>query len=747
MTTRYSLTGNGITSDAAGAIGYGSTAPSGTDRTAAIQAVIDGMASGSTLIWDVAVGLSGPLYIPSNFTIFAPSRAYGAIMRSAANSPMFRLNGMQTAPVDDTTTASQNCFGKQDSGHAGDERYRVLDASFFNAEDIRFIGGTWNGNKAQQTGHPFTAGKGFLSLLQFWGAKHVHVEGGLFIRPHSALPLHFVNCDDVTIKDIEFDGSALTSTIGSEGSMAGIQIDGPCRNFRIYDFDCHSDDDCLGICAETASAANINTTYAGGSSVCVPGVNYSENGDITDIRAYGMKLTGGAEGVAGSGCVRLLSNVHTIDDVEFHGFTGRTTDYAFIMGALTTMAIDGTGNMGRVLINDCQVEIDSPAAGANEIGYAVFDIQGGGPNSHYVIKGRRRGLLPASAVPDVSIRDPAVLGATVIQSLTLEGEYFDDGTGGNVAAAQIKVATTVKRIFANTRSSRAASVTAVSSPVLLTATGAVIDLFAFNGDLNRATNIVKHVAGTLTTTHLQGSHRNSNGGSPVDVASGKTITNVWDTDLAYARANAALKSGSGSVTNSSGYVEAALAGDYVLDNFAGTNGDALNARTPSPTPPSPSANWAKFIGTAANQTVQSNKASFSANNTSESIVVDTAQKDGTITTIINFDATIGALALVIFRASDASNYWQLAVGTGGSTLYKVEATIATPVASDINSHTAATNYTVTVVLNGNSVSTQVGAETPLTDSGGFNSTATKHGGGYYAPTAGVGTIDTFRQVA
>ena len=257
--------------------------------------------------------------------------------------------------------------------------------------------------------------------------------------------------------------------------------------------------------------------------------------------------------------------------------------------------------------------------------------------------------------------------------------------------------------------------------------------------MNRATNVVTHTSGNIETLILRGSHRNAGCGSPLAASAGCTVTNYWYKDLAFNSGAVTAKSGSGSVTNDNAYAEAGVT-TYVSDTFTAANGTALNGRTPSPT--DPGATWATQSGTAGNQTIQSNKASFACNNSREDLVIDAGVSDGTIEATMTIPAT-GSIGILMFRVQDVNNYWQLTIDDTQTVLYRIVAGAVDYSSIVTQAHASGTPYTLRVTLSGNSVSGEVVGETPIATTSSVGAARTKHGiGGYYAGTGNV-TADDF----
>ena len=726
------------TSDVSGSLVYGATAPTGFDQTSILQAALNSLVVGGELIWDVAVGWSSPLYVKPGTRIIFPDRSCGGILRNGSNCPMFINAGVAS----DSSTSKQNTFGKLDPNQSGNAAYRVLDPSYYNDADITIEGGTLIGNKAGQTGYPFTGPNGFASIIKMWGVQNVKLIDIYALSSFGSIAVHFCNASDVYISG-EIDNSPiLPNQVGGLGSSGGIQINGPATRIVIENVRTHCDDDHIAFNADDSNATAINANYCGGTSVCVPGVNWVQCGDITEFSVKNHRITNGVENVVSHGWVRLLSTAHAIRDGVFDGSFGVTNKYAANIGALSSIQISGTGNIDRVKFINTAVELTNPVlGGSGGVGNGVFDIQTSGGT--IAILGRNRGTPPAGAAPDVSLLNPAT-GTSSLANLLLGGDYYDNGTGGNVAVPQIQANAAVSSIYARTRSSRAG--TAVASSVLKTGTGASITLFDFAGDLNLATNVVDHEAGTLTTAILSGSHRNAGGGSPINVATGLTITNVWAKNLAYSSGTVALNSGSGTITNSNAYAETAPAAPHIYDTFTAANGTLLVGRTPSPNTTA-SATYSVLQGTSSNQTIQSDLASFALPGSNQAVVINSGVSDTTITCNVTFGSSSGCAAVVFFRVTDSNNLYEVVIFANTVDLYRLASgSVASgyPYTAS-GTLSAGTSYPVTITLSGSSITVQVGSLAAINVTDSSLSTNTKHGfGGSLTTGSDTVTVGNFK---
>ncbi len=165
----------------------------------------------------------------------------------------------------------------------------------------------------------------------------------------------------------------------------------------------------------------------------------------------------------------------------------------------------------------------------------------------------------------------------------------------------------------------------------------------------------------------------------------------------------------------------------ILDSFTDTNGTALASHAIAPTN-LPGASWSVLAGSF---NIQSNRAN-SANTTTGYAVFDSGVADCTISCVINGAATpIGIY--VLFRVTDASNFWFAYVAPGGNwILFKKVAGSNTNVASGTAPGTG--DHTVNVTLSGNSISINWDGTNTLSTTDSFNATATKHGIGYDTAT-------------
>lgn len=538
-----SLSGAGIPSDAAGQLGFGGTAPTGTDHTAALNTAIANLATNSTgvtVIWDIAVGVSAPILVPSYTTLSAQNPNCGAILRVNSLCPLIKNS------YTDSTTNKQNSFGKQDPAHSGDMRYRVFDRAFVNNIGIAIQGGTWNPNGNAQSGPIFSATYGFNSGIQMWGVSGLILRD-LVVLKKQGFSQHILNAENVFIQNLVNDDSNLAASTSTDG----IHFNGPCQDIVVKDYYAHTGSDPMAFNADDSPDAAINSTF--GVSTCQHGVNWACAGNIYRVSWDNVNMLYGDQGaetsVACAGAaVRYASSVHFMTNMRGRGLTGNIHDAGIIVGSISAAIggslISGSGNIGIVEFEDCEHDLLTNFANS---GPACFNLCGN--IAQFSIRNRKRDNA-AGNFPDILIGNP-VDGAAgqTIQQLTVEGSYYEDAGGSNFAVPVLQIGGGVNLVEMNVKSSRVSGNAIVNAPVIRTVTGAIAPLVKITVDMARSTNVVDHTAGTLTRVMIDGVHTDTGTGTPIAIATGLTLTDASCGNLA---SSTALKSGSGTITNSLG---------------------------------------------------------------------------------------------------------------------------------------------------------------------------------------------------
>jgi hypothetical protein len=526
----------GSNGDAIDNIGYGGKAPSGTDYTSAIQSAINTLARNSTgggLIWDGAWALSACLLIPSNFTIWAPNKDCGAILRSGANCSMFRN---RDCLANDASSNLQNSWGKINPRPGGDQRFRVLNASSFANKNIAIIGGTWNCNRSAQGVGPanvFSTVTGPHCNFQFYGVD------GLTLSDFTAYSSQVFNIHTANVQNVIAKNLILDQSPASRVGVGNWQCEGPAAHIRVTNIQTHaSADDNIAFNADDGGDA-MGKSLFGSSYAC--GTNWSCSGDITDVVVDGLVFTRGQMDLPNAGGLRLLSTVARLDNITIKLVSGNTTGQGFILTNFqNNTLIPGAGNFGRITFEDISVAFSSPAGGADQ--KALFNIDA--QIEMLTVKGRK--IVSPPNVEDVWIGNASGGG---LDYLSYEATLWTPSTWTNYAQPVILVGGHVSILRAKVDSYRDGSFKAAATPIVRTTTNANIPIILdIECNIDRALNIVDHAAGTINTVRISGTHTNANGGRPLSIAAGLTVKNGIHNDLAHV---GSFKSGAGTLANDS----------------------------------------------------------------------------------------------------------------------------------------------------------------------------------------------------
>ncbi len=186
-------------------------------------------------------------------------------------------------------------------------------------------------------------------------------------------------------------------------------------------------------------------------------------------------------------------------------------------------------------------------------------------------------------------------------------------------------------------------------------------------------------------------------------------------------------------------------GTLVLDHYTASNGTAVNGHSPD-TGPSAAVADASFD-------IQSNKARQTGGSGVCLASYESNVADVTISATLQV-TTYGLSGShdfgLIGRYVDSSNYWLLVADSGPGVLLLQEVTsgsFTTRASASMGTAglpflTLATNYTMTLVVTGSSITGTLGA-TSLNYTSSAHATATKHGLIAYAPYGGTYTFDDF----
>lgn len=534
------LSSLGITSDATNGLAYGVSAPAGsTGQEAAINAALAAAwtaagGQGLQIIWDVAVALGGPVYIPGSYTeIIAPTKACGAILRAGANCPILRSPGLNSNMTIAQNT--QNTFGKFDpSAPGGSHNYRVFDPAYVWAQRIVIRGGTWNANYPQQSAAPSNATYGFISTFQLSGID------GLKLFDLDMLLANCFNLYMCNVRNIEY-GGILVDCIASVITTDGVHFNGPATGIRGGHVRYHGGDDNLAFNAD-------DDTFSAYTGITV-GVNAACGGDITNIIAEGPDIWEGTENAVSRSSIRFNSTYHRIDNAIIRGSAGQATQWNLWIVPWPTPLCPGNGNFGHIRIEDDTHDM-TQTGGSIEPGVIAI----GGNCDVIEIIGRYR--YNAQATPDIYVQaatsyNGGTSAAANISKLIVEWNGWQASGAANNTQPAVLVAGNVYELKMTGSKGGNSANGVVSSPFLRVTTGGHVVRAVLNITGDYITSLVDYAAGQLDTLIFSGgAHTNAGGGSPLAIASGLTLANYLYGNLVFKTGTAPF-SGSGTVTVSS----------------------------------------------------------------------------------------------------------------------------------------------------------------------------------------------------
>lgn len=174
------------------------------------------------------------------------------------------------------------------------------------------------------------------------------------------------------------------------------------------------------------------------------------------------------------------------------------------------------------------------------------------------------------------------------------------------------------------------------------------------------------------------------------------------------------------------------------DTFTDTNGTGLAAHTIAPIN-SPATSWTEAIN---NFEITSNRALVVVD-TQTLAFLETGISNGTVSAVANGAA--GQVLGIIFRYTDANNYFVLQIDVTGDTLRLYENASASLTLRDSEAVTiaAATDYTLRAVFNGTSITGTVNGGSTVTYTSSANQTATKCGIRHTGDGTGTNVFDDF----
>ena len=291
----------------------------GHDDTALLQAALDQATSGPLeLIMDGAALISG-LTIHSHTTVRCVSSSCGFFLKKQSNRPLL-INAHRTA----------------DPG-------AIID------QDIRLLGGTYNGNglpddQGAVDGNQLKSTReySFTVALGFYGIADFAATGITILHPRN-YALHLANWHHVVLENDRVDVGV------SEGiNYDGIHFNGPGQDASVRNLSVHSWDDALAFNADDQAVVNDPAGPHMGTPISY-GVPWITNGPISDVVVDGLYLDHSLFGL------RILSTSSRVDRITVRNIHGDSRGWAVTIDNYFDTFHSGPGNIGGITIENVDV--------------------------------------------------------------------------------------------------------------------------------------------------------------------------------------------------------------------------------------------------------------------------------------------------------------------------------------------------------------------------------------------------------
>jgi hypothetical protein len=292
----------------------------GHDDTAPLQAALDQAKNGPLeLIMDGAALVSG-LTIHSHTTVRCVSSSCGFFLKKQSNRPLL-INAHRTADPE-----------------------AIID------QDIRLLGGTYNGNglpdeQGAVDGNQLKSTReySFTVALGFYGIADFTASGITILHPRN-YALHLANWRHVVLENDRVDVGV------SEGiNYDGVHFNGPGQDASVRNLSVHSWDDALAFNADDQAVVNDPA----GPHMSAPisyGVPWITNGPISDVVVDGLFLDHTLFGL------RILSTSSRVDRITVRNIHGDSRGWAVTIDNFFGNFHSGPGNIGGITIENVDVQ-------------------------------------------------------------------------------------------------------------------------------------------------------------------------------------------------------------------------------------------------------------------------------------------------------------------------------------------------------------------------------------------------------
>jgi hypothetical protein len=299
----------------------------GTDDTALIQSILDRAPKlGSLkLIVDGAILVRG-LKIHSNTTIECIGSGSGFFLADHSDQPIIRNS-------DPSATERKN-------------------------RNLTFLGGTYNGNSANQTFSGNFAklppGRNWTVVFALYGVEQVTMRD-ITIMDMTIFAAHFANWRHVTCENIFIHLSQKP-----QPPQCGLQFQGPGQFLSLRNIHGNPGDDIIALNADDYHSDWNKQGDFTGNDFYGPNVSF---GPISDVDIDGVFIDGGHNGI------RILSRASRVDRVSIRNVQGTFTKFGFFISP----AWRPGGNLGNITFENIDLRPLQPDFGPLPF---VFLIQG-----------------------------------------------------------------------------------------------------------------------------------------------------------------------------------------------------------------------------------------------------------------------------------------------------------------------------------------------------------------------------------
>ena len=354
----------------------------GTDDTALIQSILDRAPKlGSLrLIVDGAILVKG-LKVHSNTTIECLTSDFGFFLADHVDQPIIRN-------ADPSATERKN-------------------------HNITFLGGTYNGNSANQThitlATKLPPGRNWTVAFALYGVEQVTMRD-VTIKDMTTLAVQFSNWRRVTCENVFIHLSQKPEPL-----QCGIQFQGPGQFLSMRNIHGNPGDDIIALNADDYHGDWNKQGKFARNDMFGPNVSF---GPISDVDIDGVFIDGGHNGI------RILSRASRVDRVSIRNVQGTFTKYGFFISP----AWRPGGNLGNITFENIDLRPLEPDFGPLPF---VFLIQG---NIEQLTLRNIHSHLPVDSRPVVWVQPSSDIGVLRVDGMNV---YQNDPRSAQTPVIQV----------------------------------------------------------------------------------------------------------------------------------------------------------------------------------------------------------------------------------------------------------------------------------------------------------------------